>query len=172
MTAKKPSALNNGPLKRLPFLFSTGMNQGVKWILLFCVVGAFGAFYYPGLVIYQPEYQVGDIADRDIKAPRDFFVEDKQITDVNRRLAVEQVLTVFKNPEDFVRLRKFSLTLNKMGILVGENSGQPCNELNLTEVTIGEGTPRIVTLARFPRGEILPPTTLSESRSFSPGQAM
>jgi hypothetical protein len=86
--------------------------------------------------------------------------------------AMEQVLTVFKNPEDFVRLRKFSLTLNKMGILVGENSGQPCNELNLTEVTIGEGTPRIVTLARFPRGEILPPTTLSESRSFSPVQAM
>ena len=85
---------------------------------------------------------------------------------------MEQVITVFKNPEDFVRLRKFSLSLNKMGILVGEDSGQPCNEINLTEVTIGEGAPRIVTLARFPKCEILPPSNLSESGSFSPGQAM
>lgn len=86
--------------------------------------------------------------------------------------AMEQVITVFKNPEDFVRLRKFSLTLNKMGILVGDDSGQPCNEISLTEVTIGEGAPRIVTLARFPKCEILPPAALSESGSFSPGQAM
>jgi hypothetical protein len=85
---------------------------------------------------------------------------------------MEQVITVFKNPEDFVRLRKFSLTLNKMGILVGENTGQPCNEINLTEVTIGEGAPRIVTLARFPRDEILQPGTLAESRGFSPRKAM
>jgi hypothetical protein len=86
--------------------------------------------------------------------------------------AMEQVITVFKNPEDFVRLRKFSLTLNKMGIMIGENSRQPCNEINLTEVTIGEGAPRIVTLARFPRDEILPPGTSSESRGFSPRKAM
>jgi hypothetical protein len=86
--------------------------------------------------------------------------------------AMEQVITVFKNPEDFVRLRKFSITLNKMGILIGENSRQPCNEINLAEVTIGDGDPRIVTLARFPRDEILPPTTRAESRSFSPGHAM
>jgi hypothetical protein len=86
--------------------------------------------------------------------------------------AMEQVITVFRNPEDFVRLRKFSLTLNKMGILVEEDPGQPCNEINLTEVTIGEGDPRIVTLARFPKCEILPPSTLSKSGSFSPGKAM
>jgi hypothetical protein len=86
--------------------------------------------------------------------------------------AMEQVITVFKNPEDFVRLRRFSLTLNKMGIMIGENSRQPCNEINLTEVTIGEGAPRIVTLARFPRDEILPPGTSSESRGFSPRKAM
>jgi hypothetical protein len=86
--------------------------------------------------------------------------------------AMEQVITVFKNPEDFVRLRKFSLTLNKMGILVGDDSGQPCNEINLTEVTIGEGAPRIVTLARFPKCEILPPVTPSKSGSFLPGQTM
>jgi hypothetical protein len=86
--------------------------------------------------------------------------------------AMEQVINVFKNPEDFVRLRKFSLTLNKMGILVGKDSGQACNEINLTEVTIGEGAPRIVTLARFPKCEILPPSSPLTSGSFSPGQTM
>jgi hypothetical protein len=86
--------------------------------------------------------------------------------------ALEQVITVFKNPEDFVRLRKFSLRLNKMGILIGDEARQPCNEIDLTEVTIGEGTPRIVTLARFPKCEILPPAPLSETSGFSPNQAM
>ena len=86
--------------------------------------------------------------------------------------AMEQVITVFKNPEDFVRLRKFSLRLNKMGILIGDKPGQPCNEIDLTEVTIGEGSPRIVTLARFPKCEILPPSTQSTTGNFSPTQAM
>jgi hypothetical protein len=85
---------------------------------------------------------------------------------------LEQVITVFKNPEDFVRLRKFSLRLNKMGILLGDEPGEPCNEIDLTEVTIGEGSPRIVTLARFPKSEILPPSALSRTGSFSPVQAM
>jgi hypothetical protein len=85
---------------------------------------------------------------------------------------MEQVVTVFKNPEDFVRLRKFSLRLNKMGILIGDAPEQPCNEIDLTEVTIGEGTPRIVTLARFPKCEILPPSTLQKTGGFSPNQAM
>jgi len=85
---------------------------------------------------------------------------------------MEQVITVFKNPEDFVRLRKFSLRLNKMGILIGDDSGQSCNEIDLTEVTIGESSPRIVTLARFPKCEILPPSTSPASGGFSPGQAM
>jgi len=85
--------------------------------------------------------------------------------------AMEQVITVFKDPEDFVRLRKFSLRLSKMGILIGDETRQPCNEIDLTEVTIGEGSPRIVTLARFPRSEILPPSTPS-SGGFSPGQTM
>jgi hypothetical protein len=86
--------------------------------------------------------------------------------------AMEQVITVFKNPEDFVQLRKFSLRLNKMGILIEDTPEQPCNEIDLTEVTIGEGSPRIVTLARFPRCEILTPSSQSKTTGFSPTQAM
>jgi len=38
---------------------------------------------------------LGDIAERDIKAPRNFFIEDKAATEANRRRAVETVLTVY-----------------------------------------------------------------------------
>ncbi|HYQ70999.1 MAG TPA: hypothetical protein VET88_03615 [Gammaproteobacteria bacterium] len=86
--------------------------------------------------------------------------------------AMEQVVTVFKNPEDFVQLRKFSLRLNKMGILIGDDTGQPCNQIDLTEVTIGDGDPRIVTLARFPRSEILPPSDGSTAGGYSPAKPM
>lgn len=86
--------------------------------------------------------------------------------------ALEQVITVFSNPEVFVRLRKFSLRLNKMGILIGRDARQPCNDIDLTEVTIGESLPRIVTLARFPKSEILPSPCSSSDRGFSPTQAM
>lgn len=86
--------------------------------------------------------------------------------------AMEQVMTVFRNPEEFVRLRKFSLRLNKMGILIGDEPEQPCNEIDLTEVTIGEGSPRIVTLARFPRSEILPPPDRSAGSGFIATKAM
>jgi hypothetical protein len=85
---------------------------------------------------------------------------------------MEEVITVFKNPEDFVQLRKFSLRLDKMGILIEQEARQPCNDLDLTEVTIGEGSPRIVTLARFPRSEILPPAELSKTGGFRAPKAM
>ena len=65
-----------------------------------------------------------------------------------------QVSRVFSNPEDFIRLRKFSLRLNKMGIKISDDSPQPCNSLNLTEVVIGNELPRVVTLAKFSGKEL------------------
>jgi len=86
--------------------------------------------------------------------------------------ALEQVVMVFSNPEHFVQLRKFSLRLNKMGILISEQTNQPCNDINLTEVTIGEAPPRVVTLARFPKSEILPVASAAKSGGFSASKAM
>ena len=65
-----------------------------------------------------------------------------------------QVTRVFSNPEDFIRLRKFSLRLSRMGIKISDDSAQPCNNLNLTEVVIGNELPRVVTLATFPGKEL------------------
>jgi len=77
------------------------------------------------------------------------------------QIALEQVMAVFSKPDDFVRVRKFSLKLNKMGIRISDDSPQPCNKIDLTEVTIGDELPRVVTLATFPGKQLVPETVFS-----------
>ena len=79
------------------------------------------------------------------------------------QVALQQVMAVFSRPDDFVRVRKFPLRLNKMGIKISDDSAQPCNEINLTEVTIGNELPRVVTLATFPQQELLARKAFSAS---------
>ena len=80
---------------------------------------------------------------------------------VTPQLALEQVVEVFSKPDDFVHIRKYSLKLNKMGIKISDNSPQPCNKINLTEVTIGNELPRVITLANFPGKALVPETVFS-----------
>jgi len=70
--------------------------------------------------------------------------------------SLEQVNTVFSRPDKFVRFKNVALRLNKMGIRIDTTSRQACNEIRLTEVKIGDELPRVVTLAKFPRDELLP----------------
>ena len=77
------------------------------------------------------------------------------------QVMLEQVIDVFSKPEDFVRMRKLPLRLNKMGIKISNDSTQPANELELTEALIGSESPRVITLARFPRKELLARTIFS-----------
>lgn len=78
--------------------------------------------------------------------------------------SLNQVHAVFQRPDDFIRIQKSTLRLNKMCIKIDEHSTQPCNKINLTEVVIGEESPRVVTLAKFPRDELLPPTEFPAQR--------
>jgi len=71
------------------------------------------------------------------------------------QVVLQQVTDVFSNPDDFIRIRKFPLRLNKLGIKVNDNSSQPVNKLNLTEVSIGNEHPRVITLATFPKKELV-----------------
>jgi len=83
------------------------------------------------------------------------------------QVSLEQVVEVFSSPEKFVRLQQSTLRLNKMGIKISESTRQPANTLTLTEVSIGEQPPRVVTLAKFPRDEFL-----SRTFSFTPEISM
>ena len=77
------------------------------------------------------------------------------------QVALEQVAEVFSKPDDFVHIRNLSLNLDKMGIKISDNAPQPGNKIKLTEVTIGNGLPRVVTLATFPGKELVPGTVFS-----------
>lgn len=81
---------------------------------------------------------------------------------LNSRMAapeesLRQLQDVFRHPDDYIRLQKTTLRLSRMCIKVDEHSKEPCNTVNLTEVTIGDDVPRVVTLAKFPGEELLPP---------------
>ena len=80
----------------------------------------------------------------------------KKTRPVTPQQSLEQVNAVFRRPDKFVRFEKCSLRLNKMGIKINTDSRQACNEIRLAEVKIGDELPRVVTLAKFPRDELLP----------------
>jgi putative nucleotidyltransferase with HDIG domain len=74
-------------------LFDTGSR--FRWVILGCVTLLLTVLLFPNLVVTRHRYRLGDVAERDIKAPRDFFIEDQPATEANRRLAVQSVLTVY-----------------------------------------------------------------------------
>lgn len=70
-------------------------NEYIRWGILFGVTIIFTVLLYPGLAIKKHTYQLGDVASRNIKATKDFLIEDKSATEAGRKKAVENVLTVY-----------------------------------------------------------------------------
>ncbi|MBS3758247.1 MAG: HDIG domain-containing protein [Desulfobacterales bacterium] len=50
---------------------------------------------YPKLIIYNRTYDIGDIADKNIKAPKEFLIEDQKATRQRREQAKAAILTVY-----------------------------------------------------------------------------
>ncbi|MCG8472487.1 MAG: HDIG domain-containing protein [Desulfobacterales bacterium] len=75
--------------------FATSHN--VLWILLAVITLLFTLIIYPNLAVTKYTYKVGDIAEKNIKAPRDFYLPDDAATEANRRLAIRSVLNVYDN---------------------------------------------------------------------------
>ncbi|MBW2678803.1 MAG: hypothetical protein JRD49_14730, partial [Deltaproteobacteria bacterium] len=72
-----------------------GLEEYFKWILLAVVTAAIVVVLFPSLIISQRSYMSGDVVERDIKATKDFLVEDKKATENQRAQAVEKILTVY-----------------------------------------------------------------------------
>jgi putative nucleotidyltransferase with HDIG domain len=66
-----------------------------RWAILFTLTILFSLILFPNLVITKHQYNLGDVAERDIKSPKDFFIEDQSATELNRKLAEEKVPTVY-----------------------------------------------------------------------------
>jgi cyclic-di-AMP phosphodiesterase PgpH len=69
--------------------------QVVSIVLLMGVTALLTIILYPKIVIETYTYEMGDVAERNIKATRDFFIEDKAATEAKRLLSVDGVLTVY-----------------------------------------------------------------------------
>jgi putative nucleotidyltransferase with HDIG domain len=76
-------------LKERPF--------GFRLAVLVAVTLVFTLILYPSLMVSRMQYTVGDVAEKDIKAPRDFLVMDQAATEIKRQQAVQEVLTVYDN---------------------------------------------------------------------------
>ena len=83
--------------------FNIQTDPSIKWLLLLMVMTVFVVLLYPNLVVRHHQYQIGDIAERDIKAPQDFFIEDKAATEASRQQAMDQVLTVYDHDPRIMR---------------------------------------------------------------------
>ena len=73
-----------------------------RLIVLIAVTALFTLILYPNLMVTKLAYTAGDVAEKDIKAPKDFLVEDQTATDIKRQQAVQDVLTVYDNDTDLV----------------------------------------------------------------------
>lgn len=67
----------------------------LRWGVLIGVTILFMLILYPSLMTQKHSYTLGDVAERDIKAPIDFLIEDKEATEAKRLLAVQEVRTVY-----------------------------------------------------------------------------
>ncbi len=105
----------------------------IRWGLLTGIIVVFTVALSPNLVTVNYRYHLGDVADRNIKAPKDFFIEDEKATETNRIRALEAVLTVYDHDvnlaskinkrvkEAFAHLRTF---MENEKLKPGETSSQ------------------------------------------------
>lgn len=77
------------------FLKRLAPQQGLRWLVLLVVVLVFTVILYPGLVVTDFTYRIGDVAEKDVKAFRDFLIEDREATEANKHKALEQTPTVY-----------------------------------------------------------------------------
>jgi putative nucleotidyltransferase with HDIG domain len=72
-----------------------GFSRSAKWIVLLLIVIIFILLLYPRLMIQSPAYSINDIAEHTIIASRDFFIKDRDATEISRQQAASRVLTVY-----------------------------------------------------------------------------
>ncbi len=68
---------------------------GLRLVVLVAVPIVFSLILYPRIMVPRLQYAVGDVAEKDVKAPRELLVKDQAATEIKRQQAVQEVLTVY-----------------------------------------------------------------------------
>jgi hypothetical protein len=74
-----------------------------KWLLLAALSIAISALVSPSFIVENPQYQLGDIADRNVKAKHDFLIQDEEATAKKREEAIRQSPIVYDLDEKITR---------------------------------------------------------------------
>jgi len=69
--------------------------ENLKWVILPLLSILISILLFPNLLNKPQIYRLGDVSDRDIKASRDFLIENKELTETNREKAVKDVLSIY-----------------------------------------------------------------------------
>lgn len=84
---------NENNLKQIKEFLLT--SSSVLWVMLILITLLFTLTYYPKQNKTSYSYNIGDVAKRDIKAPKSFFVEDKEATDLKTSVVKDSVKKVY-----------------------------------------------------------------------------
>jgi putative nucleotidyltransferase with HDIG domain len=77
------------------FLESINEHAHLRWFVLLGTTLVVALLLFPTLWTSTPRYQIGDVAEKDIKSPKNFLMEDKQATQIKREEAARSVPTVY-----------------------------------------------------------------------------
>ncbi len=89
---KEPSARSkSGRSDRTPRF----RDDAKKWCIFIGLSLIFSILLFPSILTPTKTYHLGDVADRDMKASREFLVENNELTKKNRLEAVRAVLPVY-----------------------------------------------------------------------------
>lgn len=100
---KNPNNLSMKKKKKIILKHFLSGNS-IRWILLIFLTSFFAIALYPNIMVKDPLYTIGDIAEKDIKAPKDFFIKDTNSTEARRKEAIENILTVYDYNESLFKI--------------------------------------------------------------------
>jgi cyclic-di-AMP phosphodiesterase PgpH len=69
--------------------------EAKRWYILLSLSMIISILLFPSILTPPKAYKLGDVADRDIKASREFLVENLELTEKDRQEAVRVVLSVY-----------------------------------------------------------------------------
>ena len=105
------------------------------------------------------EVQIADV-DRALKETTEDYFEAKSSLSLLDGY-IGHINAVLTNPEQQVGMKRVHMRLNLLGFKIdGPTSDEPTNELELTDLYIGEGLRAIIALVRIPRDELAPKENL------------
>ena len=94
--SKKLEREITSPVKRIGTRLGLVSPKIQTWVYLIILSGTISLLLFPNtLMLSKEDYSLGDVARKDIKAPRDFLVEDKELTKQRKAEATKSSLFVY-----------------------------------------------------------------------------